>query len=214
MISILIAFRFPPRNVCLAQEIETVERVFSHWEQLAEKYPIELVFINDHSDNFWLNKPYIYPMHGTKVNWNQAASRNYAATLAKGDKFLFTDIDHILDGDLNALDKMSLHQKYFKFCRISLIDSSGKDIRPHTNTFLILAKDFVQYDEDFCGNYGYEDTEFFFRLRKTHEVAYAPKELAFTCVLKLPRPTLSRNKAINENILYLKTFNTKGTKDQ
>lgn len=204
MLSVLISFRFPSKNVCTQEEIERVEHIFNYWASLQLKHDLDLVFINDHSNNFWLDKPYIHNMPGRKINWNMAAARNFAFSLSKGSRLLFTDIDHIISGDFDQLKMMGLENKYAKLNRISLINNEQKPLKHHTNTFIMQKKDFTYYDEDFCGNYGYEDTEFFYRLNKSHELIWIPQDVALAYVLKMPRPTLSRDKTINKKIFALK----------
>jgi hypothetical protein len=199
MISIIISFRFTKKYIVRVKEIE---KTFNYYTLLRDIYDLELIFVNDHSEHFERSEDYIFDFPGKKINWNQGAGRNFGATLAKGDKLFFTDIDHILYGDFGILDKVDMTDKYLTFSRSIRNNGIKENIQPHINTFLINATDFLRYDEEFCGNYGYDDKEFLYRLQKTHSRVHI-KNLVHTFVTEVRSTDLPRDKEINR-LLYLK----------
>jgi|GEM_PF-6856296 len=205
MISIIIAFRLPSKESCTEEQVDTVESVFSYWSELGSNDNIDLVFIDDHSDDFWINESFIHRMKGAKIDWNMGAARNYAVELARGDKILFTDIDHLVYGNFNHLDSLDLKNCYLKFERLAFDSREFHPMKHHTNSFIMNKHEFIRYDEDFGGNYGYEDTEFFHRLDQTHSLLFVPKNVLFTSVMKFPRVKLNRDKTLNKEKLFLRT---------
>jgi hypothetical protein len=193
MISVVISFRFSAEASRDQSRKKIVDKLFNYWQLVSELFDVELIFINDHSEDFWLQEPFIYPMPGLKKNWNQPAARNYGASLAKGDHLLFTDIDHILYGDFNLLENSHSAGFYFIFPRKGKTNDEYSTIASHKNTFCIKKEYFPGYDEEFCGNYGHDDTEFIYRLNKTYRPVLSENTLtAFAIGLKsvdLPRDT-------------------------
>lgn len=181
-----------------------IEKVFSYWGIARDLFNLDLIIINDHSKDFWLTEDFIFQMPGKKVNWNQPAVRNYGARLAKGDKLLFTDIDHLIYGKLDVLDLVLMDNTYVKFERFIKTAGKYKQVEPHDNSFLIKKDDFKWYDEDFCGNYGFDDIEFFFRLNKTHRKIIMSNLLG-AYVFPMPSNRLSRDKTMNAEKLFSKT---------
>jgi hypothetical protein len=96
------------------------------------------------------------------IPWNNPGARNLGMMNAKSDKCFLTDIDHILP------EKTLYHMVNRPECgrnmyRIHLKHPSGSSTPKHSNTFLLSRARFMRhfgYDEDFCGNYGFDDTTF------------------------------------------------------
>lgn len=204
MISVIIAFRFNEMAFIDQSRKNTIEKIFSYWQLMHELFDIELVFINDHSDNFWIEGSYIYPMPGIKKDWNQPAARNYGVALATGDQLLFTDIDHILKGNFSLLENSLTGNNYIHFPRMKKTDGLYARCKFHKNTFFIKKEGFPGYDEEFCGHYGHDDTEFFYRLNKTHKAVMSESTLT-TYVIELISAGLPRDNTYNKSLLYQKT---------
>lgn len=205
MISVIIPFRLPAKDSLDAARIKEVDKTFYYWETVRSLFGLELVFIDDFSDNFWIKADYIHKMPGEKVDWNIPAAKNYGASLASGDKLLISDIDHIMYGDFAFLDSMPLENAYVRFARKKKVDGSYQDIHSHKGTFLIRKKDFIRYDEDFSGNYGHDDTELFYRLDKIYRNYMIHDRHIGTYVIHMPTAGLIRDKRINAKKLFDKT---------
>lgn len=99
------------------------------------------------------------------IPWNQAGSRNLGALTAAGQWLMFFDIDQLISeyGLTYAVSHCnSLQAKMMYFFQVEgFIDSNiNQALTVHPNTFLVNAVQFRidgMYDEDFAGNYGYED---------------------------------------------------------
>jgi predicted O-linked N-acetylglucosamine transferase (SPINDLY family) len=150
---------------------EAAGKLVSHLEKLpyAMKNKVELIIIDDYSD---VEKPIDSNLLNLKqyriindIQWNQAGARNLGALMASGSWSLFFDIDqepNILGitkivENLESIDPMKLYYFYVE----SFIDSNlNVELPIHPNTFLVNTERFkstCMYDEDFAGNYGYED---------------------------------------------------------
>lgn len=97
------------------------------------------------------------------IPWNQPAARNLGAAVASGDILVFTDFDHVFNvtstSEFDVIaDNFSkgANGKTYMFPRIK----NGESLGSHPCSFAILRDDFTGFDESFCGNYGYDDTEF------------------------------------------------------
>lgn len=142
---------------------------------------IEFVIVDDSSPinyeipNYNLNLTWLRITDN--IIWNQSGARNLGVVYAKSDKIFLTDLDFILPEITMAyLVEKSLNWKHaYKIYRI-------KDSRlshPPLNIFFLSRSRFFLvhgYDEEFSGNYGYEDVQFY-KLLKYYG----------TRVLKLPK---------------------------
>lgn len=98
------------------------------------------------------------------IAWNQGGARNLNAHLSNTGWSLFSDIDHFFTADalmllLNELESLPRSCLYH-FGRKS---SNDEVINKHVNTYLLRTNDFILQggiDEDFVGQYGYEDKFF------------------------------------------------------
>ncbi|MDH5257444.1 MAG: glycosyltransferase family 2 protein [Gammaproteobacteria bacterium] len=101
------------------------------------------------------------------IKWNQPGARNLAAVYAASDKIVVTDLDLKLpEKTLRHLITVKNPGKtFYKFPRF---DSNGNKIHSHPNTFFFSRARFFRfhgYDEDFSGDYGYDDV-FFYRWQR------------------------------------------------
>ena len=99
------------------------------------------------------------------IPWNQAGARNLGAVTANGEWLLYFDMDQLIsDTGLKYVVNYcpALDRKLMYFFQVeNFIDSNiNEQMAVHPNTFMVNAVKFrmdAMYDEDFAGNYGYED---------------------------------------------------------
>ena len=130
---------------------------------------LELVIVDDCSDqerelvspNFrFINLRII-----DDIPWNQSGSRNLGAMTSKGQWQLFFDIDQKisyegLDYVVNHCDSLNEEVMHYFLVNDFIDSNTNEQLTVHPNTFLVNASKFRlngMYDEDFAGNYGYED---------------------------------------------------------
>lgn len=125
------------------------------------------VFVDDHSpvpveipDDIILN--YTLIRVKTDIMWNQGGARNLGVTYAKSERFIVTDLDVIFPENLlsKLVDYSLPNNAVFKFNTISNL----QPVMPHVNVFFMTKKVYMKtngVDEEFCGNYGYEDIFFY-----------------------------------------------------
>jgi hypothetical protein len=150
---------------------EWVNKQIAHWEKIDPSllHLFEFVLVDDYSD-----ENYVLPE--TKLNirlfrvtedipWNQAGARNLAAFHATGTVGLFIDIDQLiyveflqqLAQSVGSIERKTMY--FFQIKELVNILNNEKLIH-HPNAFFVNLADFKtigNYDEDFCGHYGYED---------------------------------------------------------
>lgn len=98
----------------------------------------------------------------TDIRWNQCGARNLGVVYAKSPRILLSDSDHYFPEKLlRDILKSSIPNKtVYKFKRV---DQQGQAIAKAMNIFYMSKSVFFQtlgYDEEFSGNYGYEDLYF------------------------------------------------------
>ncbi len=99
------------------------------------------------------------------IPWNQAGARNLGALTCEGTWALFFDIDQLitaeaLEATINGCDSMDPNTMYYFWVDDFVDSNTNTQLSMHPNTFLVNANCFRvngMYDEDFAGNYGYED---------------------------------------------------------
>ncbi|WP_200979110.1 glycosyltransferase family A protein [Echinicola sp. 20G] len=100
------------------------------------------------------------------IKWNQGGARNLGVLLAKSSKLILTDLDHTFPEETLAyLLKQPIPKVIFNFNRLK----DGQKHTIHPNTFFCSKSIFYKslgVDEEFCGNYGYEDI-YFMELQKS-----------------------------------------------
>lgn len=133
---------------------------------------IQFVLVDDHSKidvPIPADLPLNYQLFRIKddITWNNGGARNLGVVNARTSKILMTDIDHFFSEKLlyKILKHQTARNTFYKFKRI---DIEGKKMRSQPN-ILYMTKgvffDGLGYDEEFCGNYGNEDS-FFLDLMK------------------------------------------------
>jgi len=130
---------------------------------------IELIIIDDYSDIEEKIKSRLNIFKQFRItddiSWNQAGARNLGAFMAKSNWALFFDIDQLPSeyGLSEIIKNLKLAESnilyYFKVD--NFVDSNLEiELPVHPNTFMVNLERFkatCMYDEDFAGNYGYED---------------------------------------------------------
>ncbi|WP_186756598.1 glycosyltransferase family protein [Echinicola salinicaeni] len=100
------------------------------------------------------------------IKWNQGGARNLGVLLAKSSKLILTDLDHTFPEETLAyLLKAPLPKSLYNFNRLK----DGQKHNIHPNTYYCTKSTFFKslgVDEEFCGNYGYEDI-YFLELQKS-----------------------------------------------
>ena len=103
------------------------------------------------------------------IPWNQGGARNLGVHLAKAEWLLVSDIDHFFPAKtLEAI--LALKKDKNRLYRLARRHLNGKERKPHGNTFVIRKSRFEAIggmDEDFGGAYGFLDTDFNLRWKKT-----------------------------------------------
>ena len=97
------------------------------------------------------------------IAWNQPYANNYGFSRIKNkDYVLRMDIDHYFTiQDLKRISTIELEKK-------EVVYFDRKGLKPHPNIFLTRVEDILSiggYNEDFCGNYGYDDKELKHRMK-------------------------------------------------
>lgn len=147
------------RNV----NIKVLYTYFGQKELLKRKQVLPVVYVDDCSP-----EP-LEPQEGSEVyridtdkKWNQGGARNLGMSQMKG-WVVMLDMDyHVTEENLKDLKAL----KKNKNC-IYYLGREGE--APSYTVYLIHTDGFKKvggYDEDFCGHYGYEDTEFNWRAKK------------------------------------------------
>lgn len=165
---------------------EVVRRQLLHLVRILPS-TCELVLIDDGSDpplsGVWnsVPKPFACTLHCTHDYrpWTQPRARNIGAAMARADKLLFFDIDHILSQELLEAALRFTGDKLHWPRRPAILDEQGavvtdrqilrehglveETVSVHGNSFVIRRELFELlggYDERFCGRYGGDDIDF------------------------------------------------------
>jgi len=204
--------------IAVLESYEVVRRQLRLFEFLFEgRDDLELILVDDGSRppiEGVCGKPSIRHFRYLQTRdyrpWSQPCARNAGASIARGEYFLFTDIDHILTpAAMEALyrfdgDKMHFQRMY------ALLGESGQIIRnhpllleygcpekdldvvsSHENTFIIRAELFWElagYDSRFCGKYGGDDTDFNRRYGELHRRGIAKRSERGPMIYVYPDP--------------------------
>ena len=147
------------------------------------------------------------------IPWNQAGSRNLGAFLSSSPWSLFFDIDQKLtpEGINNIISNIGLFDSscMYHFLSEGILDSNNNNnpmiyapstYLANTNAF----KNFGMLDEDFSGNYGYEDIY----LHSVWEKNGKSRLLINDCIYFVDHMSatvnLDRDLSINKNLIELK----------
>jgi hypothetical protein len=104
------------------------------------------------------------------IKWNQPGARNLGFHIADG-WVLCADIDHLVTKD-NIEDLMKLDLQR------GIVYYIGREDTHSVNVYLIHKDDFEKvggYDEDFSGNYGYDDIHFYEKCKRFLKVIELPQ---------------------------------------
>ena len=129
---------------------------------------MEFVIIDDGSPLKYEIPDFNLNLRWIKINenikWNQSGARNLGALSAKSDKLIITDLDHIFYEDTLKFIANYAFKKHeiYKFRRTHIHRNNfiSGNYPSHGNVFAMSRGDFLKYfgyDEEFAGNYGYED---------------------------------------------------------
>lgn len=147
------------------------QKLVKHLEGMSSEVRshVELIIVDDFSDvEEKINSEQIALKQyrvTDDIPWNQAGSRNLGALMANGPWALFFDIDQEpseqgLAQIIKGIDMLQSTSLYY-FHVDNFVDSNlNVELPIHPNTFLVNLERFkttCMYDEDFAGNYGYED---------------------------------------------------------
>jgi len=171
-----------------------------------DKSQFEIIFIDDGSEiPLKCDWATVYRID-KDVAWNQPKANNLGLSkLESDDVVLRMDIDHYFNvNDLSRINQIQVgHKEIITFNRLF----RGSPISPHPNIYLTRAKDLIDaggYDEQFCGNYGYDDSELMHRLKQKGFKFYRSE---IYCVADSTLSTIGLNRDIKINRLkYLKAI--------
>jgi len=129
------------------------------------------------------------------IKWNQPGARNLGFQ-ELNDWIVCLDIDHLLTKDLynklNSMDK-----------QIGTIYYLGREDTKSYNVYMIHKDDFEKvggYDEDFCGNYGYDDIHFFMKCNQLLHVEHLD-DIKVKVYAKESSSKLIRDTTINSKLM-------------
>ncbi|MDR0574315.1 MAG: glycosyltransferase family 2 protein [Tannerella sp.] len=139
------------------------------------------------------------------IAWNQPGAKNLGVTLAPTSKILLTDIDHYITPEL-MLMLLESPEPYHQIYIFERENEAGEKIKNHRNTFFTSKSVFFKslgYDEQFCGNYGHDDSMFFLLQQYLGaKILYFNKEYSIQYLEYAERHhSLKRDNSIN-NKLY------------
>ena len=135
------------------------------------------------------------------IAWNQPGSKNLGFQQAKG-WIVCADIDHLVTKQ-NVEDILKLKKKR------GTVYYLGREDNNSWNVFLIHKKDFELiggYDEDFSGNYGYDDIDFLWRCQRNLKVV-EKREIKVKVYAKESSTNLNRDLTANRSVLEIKKDN-------
>jgi predicted glycosyltransferase involved in capsule biosynthesis len=172
--------------VSVLESYDVVRRQLLHFNHILTP-DSELILVDDGSEPSLdgvcrgVLKAYDFTYYATNDRrpWTQPRGRNLGAQLARAERLLFFDIDHIVTRDIVERSLAYPGDKLHWVRRPGILDDEGhvitdpavlleyglRDDRPsvHANSFLI-RRDIFQvlrgYDESFCGRYGGDDIDF------------------------------------------------------
>jgi predicted glycosyltransferase involved in capsule biosynthesis len=172
--------------VSVLESYEVVRRQLLHFEGFLPRN-CELILVDDGSEPSLANicagvpKSFAFRLHETcdRRPWTQPRARNIGASLARADRLLFFDIDHIVTANVVETCLRYQGDKLHWLRRPGVLDQCGRIVTDravlrdygftndapsvHANSFMIrrqLFEDMSGYDERFCGRYGGDDVDF------------------------------------------------------
>jgi len=203
---------------------EVVKRQLLHFERMQFGNDVEFIIVDDGSEPplpEWLADNMHEPdldlvlfKTDDKRKWSQPCARNAGAKIARSQKFLMTDIDHVLSKEAiqfcidsdddkvmfprqwGVLDENGgINQSHHMLNKYglpkSLYEERGINGGMHHNTFMIKKSIFEKlggYDESFCGKYGGDDTNFSNRYSDLHKKGEAKRHVLGPPIYVFPDP--------------------------
>lgn len=150
------------------------------------------------------------------IAWNQGGARNLGVSLANSSKIIVTDLDHHFpERTLEHLIETQIPNSIFQFTR----KKNGIKQSPHAGTYFCSKSTYYKslgFDEEFCGNYGYDDI-YFLRLQKRLGTLVKKKRRFHVNVIEHSDDNIEsqhhlvRDNHVNKELLYKKIeyFKTK-----
>jgi hypothetical protein len=178
--------------VSVLESYEVVRRQLLHLGRVLTQ-ECELILVDDGSEPGLratcdgVPRPFAFTLHCThdRRPWTQPRGRNVGASLARADRLLFFDIDHIVTEEVVRLGLSYAGDKMHWVRRPAVLDDQGRLVTDrrvlaehgltneapsvHGNSFVIRRELFERlggYDERFCGRYGGDDIDFNDRYRE------------------------------------------------
>lgn len=187
------------------KDLQNVIRIYEEYS-VEIRNKLHFIFIDDHSpEDIQINSQNLnYSVYRIldNITWNQGGARNLGVTMAKSSKLILTDLDHIFPEKTVAyLLKRKIPTHILKFRRIR----AGKKASTHPNTFFCSKSIFFKslgVDEEFCGNYGYEDIHFYDMQRRLGTCFRKIRRYNILTVKEHSQHNLVRDTSINKS-LYL-----------
>ena len=132
------------------------------------------------------------------IPWNLSGGRNLGVTVARNNNVCYLDMDNIFTNDhINELISINLNEK--EIYQFTSYDYKYFDFRHNMyrynalpSPFFMRKQDFLQYpmDEDFCGNWGYENIHWLAVLEKNRFI----KKRLKTFITATTRTSVDLNK--------------------
>lgn len=135
------------------------------------------------------------------ITWNQPGAKNLGFQESEG-WIICADIDHLVTRE-NIDDLLKMKKKK------GTIYFLGREDTNSWNIFLMHKDDFEKiggYDEDFSGNYGWDDIEFLWRCQKNLKVV-EKRDIKVKVFAEESSSKLKRDVEFNKELLKIKTHN-------
>ena len=139
----------------------------------------------------------------TDIQWNQPGAKNLGFQEADG-WIVCADIDHLVTRE-NQDSILKMKKKK------GTIYYLGREDTDSINLFLIHKEDFEKiggYDEDFSGNYGYDDVEFLWRCQKNLNIVER-RDVKAKVFAEESSSKMERDVEMNKELLKYKRHNEK-----
>ena len=168
---------------------------------------IKFLFIDDGSkEPLKLNWKNAHVLRIEKdIAWNQPQANNigfeYIFCNNEHESVLRMDIDHYFT--LEDLDNIGFYEPFGK----EVVTFLREGRHPHPNIYLTSVKHILNaggYNEEFCGNYGYDDLELMTRLKRKH-FSFTELPIKVKINNSLKGHGLVRDSKVNK-LKYLKTI--------
>ena len=209
---------------------DVIKRQLLHFKSMnLNPDDVEFIIVDDGS-----NPPLKNGVHSLDFNfnivetndyrpWSQPCARNTGGYMARSERLLMTDIDHILtkeciefcmDSDEDKVmfprrwavlsEDGTLDQSTSKLFEYGLskqlFDERGLGAGMHHNTFMMKKSLFYKlegYDESFCGKYGGDDTNFSDRYSQLHGKGEAKRHILGPPIYVYPDPNRDKLKVFH-----------------